>query len=259
MNQSFAKGVSTATVAITDFEMISAKVAKVMLAYTGQMDADTLKDLVSAKLKHMAAPIEKSFRSLGNNRAVGFVRANRAIRAGLDDTEISANYTVVAKSNILMDNKDSTLWRVKDGAAGKYLAREGNEDLSELIKASVHHRSDVAKLSQVQMATASTHELVAFANVSGDIDYGFCVGTKAGALRVVSSLAHAAVDIPESAVVSAHALDLRGTEISKKLATAGMSRENMQVSIDYYKSLFSYAPEYLAQVIKQIEGTYAVA
>jgi hypothetical protein len=250
-----ASGIERNTVSITDFDMVAAKVARVVLAFTGNLDKDEITAALSAKLKHMATPIENSFRMVKANVAVGYIRANTPVRV-VEDNEIRASYKVIAK-NILMDRDDETLWEVKTGASGKFLARSGSEDLSDLVAAGTTRRHDVPRLAQMSIASVAKREFVAFASKSGDMDYGFCVGVAADRIKVVSASTQEVEIIPIETVASV--IPVGGAKIPRethnRIVKAGISREDANQEIEYYRRLYSYDQAYLNEVIRQVEGT----
>lgn len=249
-------GINTNTVAITDYKMVASKVARVVIAFTGKQTAESITATLSEQLKHLAIPVEHSFRVIKDKVAVGYVRANTEVRAVEDEKQLRAGYKTMAK-NILMDNKDKTLWDVKEGAAGKFLARHGNEDLSELVESAVTHRQDIPRLSQLASVTAAPRELVAFVSASGDMDYGFCMAAKPGKLKVFSSATCTEVIVPVEAVATVLPKGAAKIPLSvhKRIVAAGISREDANQEKEYYTRLFSYAPEYLSEVKEMVDST----
>lgn len=256
-----ASGIPTSTVSITDFKIVAKKLAKVIVAFTSKPTREEVVEALTAKMQYLAAPVENSFRIIKDNVAVGFVRASTEVRAIEDKEQLRANYKVMA-SNILMDNADKTLWEVKEGASGKFLARHGHEDLSELVGAAINHRQDVPKIRQLAQASVAPREFVAFASASGDMDYGFCIKahTKEGVVCVVSATTGQAVNIPADVVASV--IPVGGVKIPlsahQRITAAGIDRNAVGQEKDYYTRLYSYAPDYLAEVIRQVEGTAAM-
>src|SRR5271167_4097532 len=167
--------ISTQTVAITDFKMKSETLAKVLVSFTGNQTKEELRASLLQKFDGLAAPVEDSFRIVKAGVAVGFIRANKEIRV-VSDKELRASYKVMS-SNIMMDDADKSLWEIREGKAGKFLARHGHEDLSELVNASVHRRSDIPALRSLQIAKAASGEFVSFVSKSGDMDHGFVVAS----------------------------------------------------------------------------------
>ena len=258
-----AKGINVNTVAITDFTMVTAKVARVILSFTGDPSKEEITANICQQMKHLAAPVEHSFRIIKAGVAIGFLRSNTPIRAIENEKEITAGYKVMA-SNILMDKNDESLWEVKKGVGGTYLARHGSEDLSELVNASLNPRTGVPRMNHIAQASVAKREFVAFASASGDMDYGFCVAANAtkGMLKVVSVALRKAVVIPHEAVASVLPVGPQGLRIPReahnKITAAGIDRSSADQEIAYYTRLYSYDQAYLDEVIEQIEGTAAM-
>lgn len=259
------QGISAVTASITDYELVTAKLARVIVAYTGNQTRAELTETLSKQMGYMGAPVANSFRMLKASEkggvAIGYVRANQELRPTTEQ-EVRASYQVMA-TNILMSNEDRTLWEVKNGASGMFLARKGQEDLGDLVEACVHRRTDVPRLNQVVSASvAAPREFVAYAAESGDMDYGFCVqaskdGTK---LKVVSSTTGRAEII--RSVQVATALPRDAVAIPRKthdrITAAGISRDDVNQQVEYYNRLYSYDPAYLAEVVRQVEDTAAM-
>lgn len=258
-----ASGINTQTVAVTDFKMVSAKVARVILSTTGNPSKEQITEQLSAQLKHLAAPIENSFREVKAGVSIGYLRANKQVRAIENQNELRAGYKVMA-SNILMDKADESLWEVHKGAGGTYLARHGNEDLSELVNASLTHRTGVPRMSQIAQASVAKREFVAFASESGDMDYGFCVAANAakGLLKIVSVAQRKAIVVKHDAVASVIPTGKQGLRIPRethaKIIKAGITRADADQEIAYYTRLYGYDQAYLDDVIENIESTVSL-
>jgi hypothetical protein len=111
----------TKTVSITDYDMLSPTLARVVIAYTGRQTKESIRATILEKTDNLAAPVENSFRIVKANSvggiAVGYLRANKEVRV-IDEKEIRAGYRVMS-SNIMMDNSDRSLWeRRSDGLVG---------------------------------------------------------------------------------------------------------------------------------------------
>lgn len=253
------QGLSNTSVAITDHRMVAANLARVIVTYTGKQTRESLTAAVSAALDHQGAAVENSFRSLRPGVAVGYVRANTQVRVVENDMELRANYKAMltaSDANIMMDNRDRTLWELKTGAGGKFLARHGHEDLSELIEASTISRQDIPRINQLSVNAAARREFVAFASASGEMDYGFCIGYSEAkkALRVVSASSREPVIIPEAAVASIVQAKIPAAT-HQHLTNAGISRKDAKEEEKYYKELYGYDPEYMNEVIRQVNDT----
>jgi hypothetical protein len=237
------------TVSVTDFEMKSPTLAKVIVSFTGRYNKESIRTALLEKLANLAAPVDNSFRLIKAGVAVGFLRANKEVRV-IEPNELRANYRVMS-SNIMMDNSDKSLWAVKEGKSGKYLARHGNEDLSELINASINRRQDVPGLRHLSMAKAAAGEFVAFISKTGDMDYGFAVRANAEKVQVISHATHTPVVIDYSLVASISPVPVP-REFAKQMKTAGISRADKQQANEYWRKLYSYDPAYMQDTIDQV-------
>lgn len=242
------------TVNITDFSIKSPTLAKVIISYTGDIDADFIKSELAKKMDYLAVPVKASFKRIRDGVAVGFVRANKAVRAVSKD-EVQAKYRVMS-NNILMDNTDRTLWEVKDGANGKYLARHGQEDLTALVTAAVHRRPDAPRLDQLTIARAAPSELVAFVDDQGDVDHGFALATNDEKVRVLSFARRIPVTVDYGAVVSIYPV-----AVPRQLhnqVVASLTADQKKQAKDYYQRLYGYSPEYVQMLMDEIDqGTVA--
>jgi hypothetical protein len=146
---------------------------------------------------------------------------------------------------------------VKQGKGGTFLARHGQEDLSDLVESSTQRRTDVPGIRHLQLAKAVPGEFVAFTSKSGDMDYGFVVATNSEKVQVVSTT----TQMP--AVASYDMVSFIGRapipkSFVQEMTKAGISREEKTGAIEYWKKLYSYNPAYLQMVIDQVnEGTIA--
>src|SRR5476651_1457846 len=113
------KGIDPNTVAITDFKIMANKIAKVVISFTGKFDRQAITASLSEQLDNLATPIENSFTHVRAGVALGFIRANQEVRV-VEPKELKASYKVMS-NNMMMDDKDKSLWEVRKGASGTYL------------------------------------------------------------------------------------------------------------------------------------------
>jgi hypothetical protein len=247
------------TVAITDYAIDeqTPTLAKVMISFTGKFNKESIRAALREQLDNRAAPVEDSFREVKAGVAVGFLRANKELRV-LDQKELRASYRAMGSSNIMMSEVDNSLWEVKQGKGGTYLARHGNEDLSELVNANVdRRRTEVPGIRHLSMAKAAAGEFAAFVTKSGDMDYGFVVASNAEKIKVVSHTSQVATVVGYEMVTSISRVPVPKSFV-QKMATAGISRADKQQAIEYWNQLYSYNPAYLKDVVDQVnEDTVA--
>jgi hypothetical protein len=248
VSSAFAK-VNLNTVGLHDFKMINDEMARVVVTHTGDHTKDTFRTAIAHLFQGVASPLANSFKQLTPNSSIGFITANKEVRTY--DNADSIKYRVVA-SNILMDSEDESLWEMKEGASGKFLARRGHEDLSELATSCISRRVGTPLLASVSVATVAPREFMAFANTQElDMDYGYVVGADTENYKVLSQLNGTVVDVPAECVV--HATSLMGSdeEAFGQKVTAGMDKEAM---IEYYKKAYSYSQDYIEKIIEVINS-----
>lgn len=241
------------TVNLIDYRLKSPELAKVLISYTGDHTAESLTDALCAKMGNQARPVKSSFKQVRPGLAVGFIRANRAVIALPSSQELGAKYRVMS-SNIYMDAGDKSLWEVKNGAAGKYLARHGQEDLTALVEATVQRRPDLPGLRHITVAKAAKHELTAFVAEDGSLDYGIALAGSDDQVRVLSVARHVAVAVDYDNVVSMSAIKVPAS--LDKQVRASLTPDEKKNEIDYWRRLYSYGPDYLKQIIEYVnQGT----
>jgi len=241
------------TVNLVDYQLKSDSLAKVLVSFTGNMTAEQLTDKLCAKLQNAATPIRHSFKQVKPGLAVGFLRANRAVVAMPTRDKLSAKYRLMA-SNIYMDNDDKSLWEVKSGSTGKYLARHDQEDLSALVAATVQRRSDLPGLRHLTIAHAAKNELVAFVAEDGSMDYGFAMQGNDRQVKVMSYSRYTPMVVDYDNVVSMNAVKLSAA-VDKEVR-ASLTPEEKKNEIEYWKKLYSWSGEYIDKLIEYVnQGT----
>jgi len=240
------------TATIVDYRMKTETLAKVLVSYTGEVDADYLIDKITKDLQGQGTPVRASFKKVQKGLAVGFIKANREVRAP-SKAELSASYRVMS-SNILMDKGDASLWEVKDGSGGRYLARHGQENLEALVHASVQRRTDLPGIRHLTIAKAGPRELVAFVDDDGQMDYGFAVATNDEKAKVLSFYSRQPVTVDYDRVVSIQPVDVP-KHLSQEVM-ASMTAEDKKDAISYWTRLYNWAPDYLKKIVEYVnEGT----
>lgn len=250
---------------VTEFRMVNDNVAQAIVVVSQDSKRDAIVEALTKNLENQCYPIQASFRWLEKGRSmIGFFASNQETRV-LEEQEITAGYRVIA-TNMLMDKQDQTIWAVKEGAGGKYLTRQGQDDLSSLIESSrISPRGSVPRMQSVIQASANVREFVCFVNSSGNrlpsVDYGFVVARKDDQLAVATVDSRAPVNVRRDELVSVHSLNL--TEALKEVQASGkklpvVAASDTGSSVEYYRKLYSYAPDYLKKVIREIEEMAAM-
>ena len=240
---------NTKTVAVTDYKQLNANVARVMLSYTGALSQEDIRKSIAAKFEGQAHLVEGSAREVQAGVAVAFLRANTEVRV-VDEKSLTAGYKLVA-SNMVMDNEDRSLWSVKTGKGGKFLTRTEQQDLSELITAHVHRTPGVPGLRHLTAAKAAKSELVAYVTQDGSMDYGFAVAGNDEKVRLVSFKAQAPITVGYDQVCAIMPVQI--DRETKKQISAALSPADKANAIAYWRTLYSFAPDYMNEVIRQVE------
>lgn len=247
------------TVNLADSRMINANLAKVIIATTGACSHDDVQEQINAKLDGQGSIVAGSLRKLKGDRIaatyVGFVRSVSEVK-DVEPHEIQANYhTVLASnSNVLVDNADGSVWGLKSGPTGKYLVRQSDEDLSTLINASTVHSASNIRVGHIDMQVPGKKALVAYVTPEGNMDYGFVtkVSAQNGVVELVSR------ETGNTRVVNTQLMaGSYNVEIDKKahtVAAASLDAKEKDKMVAFYKALYSFAPEYLDEVVAQIEA-----
>lgn len=244
---------------IHEYRMINPKLAKITCSIAKGATKEKIASSITAALAGAGSAVPGSFRTLNDTTAVGFVAASRETR-DVSVSEIAKNYRVLS-SNLYLDNQDKTLWELKEGASGKYLARNGVDNLESLVQASrVSPTGSIPRLNRVINAAVEKHEIVAFVAQTAwttSVDYGFCVASKDGKLSVVTDEGRVTVD--HDAIVASYELP---APKGKRKATAASSAIDVQNMKDYYNLAYGDGAggpgdqaqqDYLEKVIENIE------
>lgn len=250
---------SIKSAAITEYTQVSDNVARVIATFVGNMERAEASNRLGAVLKGKARPISASFRWLTEDRrvAIGYVSSVRPVRAFKEDDPAMKKIT----ANLFMDAADESLWELKPGQGGKYLARQGQDNLAELLEASrVSPRGSTPKMRSILTSSARVSQFLAYVDVtSAMMDYGFVTDKTDDSYTVVSSTTNTAASVQSDAVVGIYTIDIpedkKRAVASKIEADGGMSKADQ---ISYWTRLYSYAPEYLAKVITQVEQMSAL-
>lgn len=250
----------TDTVAIADYEMISPKIARVILSYTGNQTPSKIAASVAKMTGNQAAIVENSFRQVNDHCAIGYIRANCEIRP-VSEKEIRANYSS-ASANILMSNEDDSLWEVKKVGDQTYLAKQNNDDLDDLIMAVANHKlTGTPKLATFASVKPQRNELVAFVNDAGDVSYGFVTAIGKGSVKIQASNTSYPVLAKNDRIIGAYEVEIDAAtdtavrkQLSHKIRAAARSDADIKATMSqYYSELFGYDPEYVSKIIQQIE------
>ena len=249
-----AAQVGTFTLNVNDYEMLTPSLAKVVITTTGEAPSKSTIHQQMAKLFNgLASAVDDSFRMLTRSgdvkSIVGFVKANREVKP-YEEQEVTAKMKVMA-SNLLMDQEDKSLWEVREGASGRYLCRQGQDELSELVHLATASKVGVPHVSQLAMASVLKNEIAAYVNVeTEEVEHGFVIqANKTNTeFKILPFGSDTTIAVAGIQLVHVEHLDAEDQPKGMEMAS-GLGKED---SIAYYKKLYAYAPDYVQAIIEQI-------
>lgn len=244
---------------VTEYRMVNDRLAQVIVSASARHTTNELRTAVQASLGDAVAVVRESFRWLTEDKTsmIGFVALATPQRLLDTDKPEKAGYREVAK-NMYISTEDESVWELKKSAVGTYMVRNGHDDLSELIEtARVSPRGATPRMANIVNASAAPSEFISFVNSFGSampsIDHGFVVSTGKDTFSVVTATYDKPITIRRSEIVSSHSLDDKEVH---QAYLAGAKRVNAAIdkpkTAEYYKKLYSYAPDYLKLVLKEI-------
>lgn len=247
--------INTATVNIHDYAMLTPTLAKVIVTYTGDSLAhEAMRSQIAGLFKGYGSPVLSSFRKLdriGNKNAViGFVKSVVEIRTLAEANTEGTKMRAIA-SNLLMDDTDKSLWEIKTGSTGQYIARQGNDDFSGIVGLATARVKGVPLLSQVAMAETECQEFAAYVcPISEEVTHGYVVASAKGQVSVLPFGSDEAVQIAEANLVEVINLDGDDQKIIGRMSESAATDKNAM--IEYYKKAYSHSEDYIQKIIEQI-------
>lgn len=243
-----------------DMQILNDEVAKVILSFSVESHDRQKNFMAVANLfDGLARPIEGSFRQIPSSRGfavVGYVEKNTEIR---ECTTASLEKYRVMAGNILMDEQDSTLWQLKSVNGSKYLARQSEETLSDLVAlASVRQYSDsmaVGKVSDMVVASVKNGEFVVYVSPkSHDMKMGYVVSASDESMEILNTDSDEMEEVPNDFLVES--TYLKNSEIAADVEVPAQG--NKAAMKEYYKQMFSYAPDYYQKMAEIIDENAAL-
>jgi hypothetical protein len=245
--------VPTRGIRLQDYQEITPALAKVVVSVVGKYSRDELSQAIAGLFDNQASVVANSFRSVGDTKdMVGFVTAHRET-VDYEEATRDRKFRAVA-SNMLMDETDQTMWELKEGASGKYMVRNGIEDLSELATRAVMRRPGSVTMAALAFRSAAPREIAAFVDPKDcTIDYGFIIGSN-DSKRTIQVLSYTSREVQE--IASDLAVDIQQLE-PHEVTASGMpelsASADRQTMVDYYKKAYGFNPDYVQMLIDMID------
>lgn len=252
--------ISTFSLNVHDYQMVSPSLARVVLSYTGAMpdEAETVHNQVAALFNGEASAVVGSFSQLTRHgdikSLIGFVKASREVVPYEDKVTAGAEGKFKAMaSNLLMDTADNSMWEIKSGATGKYLAKQAHADLSELVHMATASVHGLPKFAQIAHVEAAAQEFATFVDVnSEEVLSGFVVASTEDSLKVMCFETKEVVEAHYSQLVEVVELDAVEAKIGDMEMTKEVAASESEM-VEYYRKAYGYSPEYVSKIIDMIK------
>lgn len=246
--------INTQTASIVDYRMITPRLAEVIAHVTGKMNKAEMFDRILGALNGLASPVRESFRWVDpGSTVIGFVNTNHEVQP-IEQNDPLTGYKNVA-ANMYLDDEEN-LWSLEETAGGKYLVRNGTDDLPTVLSSVKRSRPTGAPmLASLASVDVTSGELVAFVDHQNDVSYGMVIGSKQGDADTKAILAFGSgklVRVHKDLIVTAVTVEFGNKDkIGDRPVTAGVP--DPEKMIEYYRKAYSYNADYLEKVIRDIE------
>ncbi len=254
-----------------DSQVINPNLAKVLVTFnTEETTREKNFYAIASLFCGNAAPIECSFRRLPISSAfaaVGFIRKNTEVRSL--DTASLKKYRVMA-GNLLLDENDNSLWELKGDQNSRYIARQSDENLADLIQHAgvIRHNGmgGVVNLASLVTDVRQRGEFIGYISPN-TLEYasGLLLNETPAGMEIYDPVDDETEITPVDTLVESSFIDwksiAREADIrTPKSAYASISGSPVSASTkselkNYYKEVYSYNPEYLQKIYEIIDQT----
>lgn len=244
-----------------DVQEITPDLAKVIVSFNiddGSQDENF--NAIAGIFEGLAAPVEGTFRKLNNVNhayaAVGFITRNTETRSV--NTASLQKYRVMA-GNLLLDETDQSLWTLKGDKNSRYLSRQSDESLAELVeKASVNKTSlsgNVNIASLVQDAHSKGEFVTYVSPKTLEFASGILLNRTEAGMEIFNVLEDNTEIASNSNLIESVHIDWRAKakEIGAAMPPAANNSSSKAAEKEFYKQVYSYDPEYLAMIYNMID------
>ena len=239
---------------------VTPSVFKVVVTFSKDADKQALHRAVAAATQNKVAPVEASFRPIPGTKAfVGFVARNAEVREY--ETAAVEGMKVMA-SNLLMDEKDHSLWEVRSNDDAKYLVRHQEDDLSDLLAlASVridNRELDIPVIASLGYSDAREQDCVVYVNpTTVEVSHGMVVASTGDSVKLVDITSKETLTVAADFVVEVASFNF--DEMKGGFKEVAAPQEDTVLGMeDYWFKVFGQYPAYWAEFKKMLNSRATV-
>lgn len=258
------RGLKNVTAKCVDAKKFGVNLAKVIVeTNTEHATKEAYFAAICASFDNQARPIDGTFRWVRSTRSplptmVGFVKANVGIRS---IQEKEAPHMRVFASNILMDSRDESLWKVESTKEGPILVRNDKENLSALLECASANRSTLSaklKSDMILHSTKSEHRIFASFVMpeTAKLSAGYILEAEGETAEIVPfNNELSSVTVPVDCIVEM--ANLNGDDVFEELAAPKTSDKAKMIA--YYKQIYGQMDkDYFKKLVDIINSHSAI-
>ncbi len=243
-----------------DVQELTPELAKVLVSFnTNEGSQEENFYAIASVFDGLAAPIEGTFRRLSNVNhayaAVGFITRNTETRSVT--TANLQKYRVMA-GNLLIDEDDQSLWELKGDKNSRYLARQSDESLAELVQhagLSAKSLSGGVNLANLVQDISSKGEFVTYVSPKTlEFASGILLNRSEAGMEVFDVLNDTTEIVSLANLIETVHVDWssRAKEHGEALPPANRNT-NKQDEKEFYSKVYSYDPTYLEMIYNMVD------
>ena len=251
-----AKKRNSISINVHDISPVTEEIARVVLTLNSlDVDPSDLYHEIASKFKNKVVPISGSFRKLQSPvlpAIHGFISRNNEVIAYTKDVQDRFRQTA---RNVMMDKSDESLWSLKETPSGKFLVREANSEISELVELAFTRQPRVPECANVVVPALEQGEVAAFIDTDlCEVDYGYVIASlNNGTHYEIASLGDTqSKRVPAELVVAAVHPNGEDRKAAPQVASANMMDKDAIKK--YYAQLYSYAPLFNEKLVTAIDN-----
>ena len=256
-----ARNLGSVGVSVADYKPVSRSktLARVVLVASTPLRNTHPADITAALSRCLpeCTPVLGSFRVVADAKVpclTGFVSTASPVLSEDEGKEKGLKPVTAA---IMLDPSDQSLWDVRKSEAGTFFVRAGEDDINTVL-ASSRVRNPAAPALVQTAGLSQPREFVRYVRTDGSLGHGFVVASLNEDVEVMPEEEDNTVVVPEDSIIEAAFLHGEDMQVAADLGIDTTNMGGNERLKDYYKQLYTYAPAYVDQLIKQIDSHAAI-